>query len=270
MNFKKILIVTLLFLAGCGKPADSEVVPSAEANTEDSKAGPYTVEFGGPELVYEHTMKGYPNNTEGKVEYFITTAEKAKITLVKTELKVTGCSASQVTHQTFWLPDANVSEGQLVMTGMSFQPQQNVKGVLLHSIRGLDGCTEVELLTSLKMEKILKPNPTFPVGQACEGTTGDSCKVQVYCREQDPFSSYVEVEVWKRSWGIELKKFMKYSDGTRNLMVSEMASESVGAFSYSYVGSTANLYFNSTTGVGKLNEKVGGQTYPTDLDCGWL
>ncbi|MEZ0390656.1 MAG: hypothetical protein ACAH59_00470 [Pseudobdellovibrionaceae bacterium] len=272
MKLKRSLILSFFFLAACGKSAESETVPPSGQDKQTTEMGPYTVAFAGPEETYEHTMKGVPVTDEGKVEYFITTNEKSKITLVKTELKVTGCSASQVTHHTFWVPDAEKpTQGQLVLAGLQFEPQPSVKGIFLHVIKGLNGCSEVELSTSLKRSKLTQPNPTFPVGQNCAGQpASDGCKVQVYCREQDPLSNYVEVEVWKQSWGLQIRKYMHRSDGTQSLMLSETGTLSDAPSTTTYWGSSSTLKFGKTSGEGTFSESVNGQTFKTDLDCAWL
>lgn len=270
MRTRILIASALLLLAACSKSPESEIVPSGDGNAAAGDVGPFTVAFQGPEQTYEHSIKGVPKQNEGKVEYFVTTAEKSKVTLVKTQVQVTGCPAAQVTHHTFWVSDvSNMSEGQLILPGQSFEPKVSVKGVLLHVLKGLDGCSEIEVLTSLKRTAMTQPNPGFPVGGACEGTT-DGCMVQVYCREPDIQTNFIEVEIWKRSWGTLVQKYMNPGDGTkRGLMVSETVTPSSTASSLTFLGSSTKLNFSTTTGVGVFTEKFAGQTFQYDLDCAW-
>ncbi len=269
MTLKKALVISLLVLAACKKSGEAEVVASTDSDQQAAgDVGPFTVNFDGSAQTFAHSVKGVPKQGEGKVEYYITVNEKSKVTLVSTEIKVVGCPASQVSYQTFWLPDATKAEGTLVMNGLSFQPTPGLKGSLMHVMHGLDGCSEVQLATSLKREKILKPNPTFPVGQACEGSSASSpCTVQVYCREQDPLSTYHEFEVWSYSWGRQVNHYMKSSDGKRSLMSSSSVTVNAGATSTSYTGSSASLTYDNATGMGRFSERMAGQTFSYDTDC---
>lgn len=148
---KVIFLACLFFLTACSKSNDSEVVQSPVA--EKAEVGPFTVAFSGDNQSYEHNFKININQDEGKVEYFVQTAEAAKIDFIDTKLTVSGCPAAQVIHRTFWIPDASTQEGELTMPGFFFETIANKKGVLLHVLKGLNGCSSVELKTVLKKQK---------------------------------------------------------------------------------------------------------------------
>jgi hypothetical protein len=151
-------MAAILFFAGCGKANEPQVVAPPQDKSSNGDAGPYSVEFLGSDQTYDHSLKGIPRADEGKIEYSILTPEKSRISVLKTELKVYGCPLNQVSYQSYWIPDAQKSsEGQLVFQGLSFEVQPNLAGVLIHVVKGLQGCSEVEFVTSLKRTKILPP-----------------------------------------------------------------------------------------------------------------
>jgi hypothetical protein len=247
-------------MIACSKSSDSGKV--ADPGTNDkAQAGPYVVDFGTTKS-YQHSFKIPINQNEGKVEYFITMPEATDIVLTDTSLTVTGCPASQVIHQTFWLPDSAVASGQYVVIGSSFRTLAGTQGTFLHILKGLDGCTDVNLSTTLTK----KDKPAMK----CKESRDPNCQVQVYCKESDALpTNYIEVEAWKEYGGISLYKFMNHGDGTRSQMsMNSAAFTNDGTQSkYSATSNSTYLRYNNTTRIGLYYESIAGQSFTTDVNC---
>lgn len=259
---KNIFILSaLITLVACSAKVTSEEAPPPQ---EKSSAGPYTVDFNNSSMTYQHSFSLPIDQSAGKVEYYVTTPNIADIEVVHTSLKVTGCSASQVIHQLLWLPDSQKTEGIYLSIGQSFKTRANVQGTFLHSLRGLDGCTQVELSTTLRQ----KPKASLPP-RTCKESNDTTCKVEVYCAEDYPGKKYMEVEVWKESWGTTLRKYSLNDNGSRTLSsMNTVTSSNTGSmWIYSDARGSSTLRFDTSNGKGVFTLQVGGSNFPTDVTC---
>lgn len=150
---KKIILLfgCLIALNACQvKSTSSHPVQPPPPPPEKPSAGPYTVVFDNTNNIYHHSFNLTIDQKEGKVEYLITLPEALKIELFNTQLSVVGCTASQVTHEIYWLPNKNKIEWYYVSIGSTFTAEANAEGTLVHVIKGLDGCQSLTLSTTLK------------------------------------------------------------------------------------------------------------------------
>lgn len=255
-----LLLASGLIIAACSATQSEDVAPPV---AKENSAGPYDVTFDPTTGIFQHNFEMNIAQSEGKVDYYIQTPEEIDVTFVETALKVTGCPASQVTHQTFWLPDSATTSGQYLGVGSVFRTRAGIRGSFMHVLRGLDGCATVNLTT--KLQKRMGSN------MPCKESTDTTCRVQVYCKETDPVRTYVEVEVWKESWGVTLRKFMNSGNGTRSLMatntVVSTSTTTETTYSANSPGDRTYLRFNNQTFAGVYSQDVMGNAYPTDVTC---
>ncbi len=263
---KKLIGLFLFFTLGCGKPTESTV-----ATQEHPEVGPFTVQFAPTDQSYLHHFKVNIDQDEGKVEYYITTAADEKVEIKDIVLKVTGCPANQISHQMFWAPDsAQNNFGYQEYLGDKFQTTAKVKGVFIHSLKNMRGCTAVDLMTKLTKYIYTPPHPEFTVGHPCpEASTSDQCKVKLYCREKNPLTSYYEFEAWKRGNQYTLSHFYNHGDGTRGLLSSNSANESSINNETKYTSSNfkVSLNMNLSTGDGIFTDSSFAPTMTYSVEC---
>ncbi|WP_413291340.1 hypothetical protein [Bdellovibrio sp. HCB337] len=257
-----LVISTGLILAACSASVKTEEV-APPGNNEKANGGPYTVDFSAADSTYKHSFKIPINQAEGKVEYFIKTAEAADIEFVSTQMKVTGCPANQVTHKTFWIPDSQNTVGQYVVPGSTLKTRAGVQGTFMHIVLGLTNCTDVELNTVLKKKKVSN--------MKCKESSDSTCRVQVYCREGNYPTNYVEVEVWQDAWGMSLRKFMNGGDGTRGLMASNSVTVLNNGTDTIYTNNSGSdkvfLKYNNQTFAGLYSQDIMGNTFDSRVTC---
>jgi hypothetical protein len=266
-----LFVFFLGFLGACNKSPDAEVVPDTSVQDQNDAGGPFTANFSAADQTYRHTFKQQIQQDAGAVQYFVTMPEKTKIEFAENTLAVTGCPSSQVKHKTLWIPDAqNMTSGSILFQGLTFETLANTKGIVLHSILGLTGCTAVELKTALRRISppvvVPSPSPTNP----CQGTSGGVCTVKVYCREPDVPDYFKEVEIWKTAVGLSLHQYSSRADGTRNLMTMMDVADNSFATTLQYDSTTstqAQLKVDSSTGLGTFTLTMQGHDYKTDLKC---
>lgn len=155
--FKKIILLlgSLIALNACQvKSSTPQSAQPPPPPPEKPSAGPYIVIFDNTNNTYHHSFNLNIDQKEGKVEYLITQPDAVKIEMFNTQLSVVGCSASQVTHELFWLPNKNKIEWYYVSIGSVFTTEANAEGTLVHVLKGLDGCQSLTLSTTLK--RVLK------------------------------------------------------------------------------------------------------------------
>mgnify|MGYP003407425659 CR=1 FL=1 len=151
--FKKIVLLlgALIALNACQvKNTTPQPVQPPPPPPEKPSAGPYSVVFDKDTNAYHHSFKIDLDQKEGKVEYLLTLPVIAKIELSHTQLSVVGCSASQVTHELFWIPDQQKLSWYYVSIGSTFTTEANTEGKLIHIVKGLEGCQSLTLSTTLK------------------------------------------------------------------------------------------------------------------------
>lgn len=265
--FLIFLITNLMNLLSCGKSDSPEVVaPPNDSDKQDDGTGPFVVTFKAEDQTYTHTLKININQDQGKVEYQITTPEATAIEFTSAELNVVGCPASQVTHKTFWLPDATKTVGSFISPGKTFRTDPTVLGIFRHEILNIGGCSGLTLTTNLKKTKF-ESRPC--VGET--NKTSKTCSTLVYCRESDINENYFEVEIWKDEGSLALSKFMNRGDGTRALMMKTSVREVNDTKSRIYEGISsqkAKLSFDRITGVGGLNYNLpSGHPMSITLTC---
>lgn len=255
-----ILLVSLSLLSACSKGSKTEVVPESVEN-QKSEVGPFNTEFTSADQTYRHNFKTNISQNEGQVEYYVKTLGKEKIQLLESKLTVSGCPASQVSHQTFWIPDSQKpNQGYQLFLNTVFESLPQVKGVVRHVIHGLQGCQAVELSTTLK-KQVAAP----ALGPICQGTTAsNSCRVKIYCKEKDPLTYFYEVEIWDRPTGQTLNQFMNHGDGTRGLMVlATVTPANDGTFlTYSGAGNQLKVHLATSNGIFQS-----AQGNPVELKC---
>lgn len=247
---KAILALGLcMSLAACEEAA--KPVPVEEA-------GPYAVSFSGKDQVYNHTFTLPIKQDEGQVIYNITTPASVEIEFVDFQLQVAGCPRSAVKHTVFWSQDASLpAVGQYLFKGSVFRTRAGMNGIFRHNVYGLGGCTSITLSTQMKV----KPQ----LARACNGTLEPAtCQVMAYCRQAGT-SYYSEVEVWKETRGLVLRKFMNRGDGTRSLHimadVTKLVQGNVTSYNDSY--GDASLRIDGVTRTGLFT----GSTSSDRLDC---
>jgi hypothetical protein len=261
---KNILLIfgLLLTIAACSVETKSEDVVPPSIN-EKSQAGPYTVDFNNSNNNYQHNFKMNIDQNEGKVEYFITTSDAVEIEFVGTSLKVTGCSASQVTHQTYWIPDGKTTTGQYVIPGSTFKTQAATRGTFTHILRDLSGCTLLDLTTTLRKKQTSS--------MKCKESSDSNCHVAIYCKEKDPLKSFIEVEVWEESWGTTLREFRNQGNGTRNLMTMNSVTFSNNGTESTYISKSVSdktfLKYNNQNLLGLYSQAIQGTQVNTDVTC---
>ncbi len=246
------LCMSLMACEDTGKPQD---VPKPDNNTES--VGPYDVTFSGKDQSYTHSFNISPHDDEGAVDYHITTPASVDIQFVDTRLQVAGCPVSSVKHQVYWLQDANQPLVQMLKVGETFRTRAGMKGIFRHFIRGLGGCNSMSLTTNIKV----KPQ----IARTCNGTLEPAtCQVMAYCR-QSGTSYYSEVEVWKETRGLVLRKFMNRGDGTRSLQVmadvAKLVQGNITSYNDSY--GDASLRIDGVTRAGQFT----GVSSSERLDC---
>jgi hypothetical protein len=257
------LTVTLaLALTACSVHTSPEEV-APPANNEKTSAGPYQVAFDATTKTYQHSFEMDINQADGKVEYYVNTPEASEVEFVNTSLKVTGCAAGQVNHQTYWVPDSSTTAAQSIAMGSTFKTRAGVQGTFLHVLRGLTGCSHVSLSTTLKKKQ--------SSSMKCKESSDTNCRVDVYCKEDGIPTNYIEVEVWKESWATTLRKFMNHGDGSRSLMNMNsviLANNSTETTYTSNSGSSVTyLKYNNQTLVGIYSQDVMGTPVTTTLRC---
>jgi hypothetical protein len=256
---KKIILALglCLALAACEETGKPQEVPKP-TDKPSADAGPYTVEFSGKDQSYSHSFNLSIKQDEGQVVYNVLTPASLDIEFTDTRLQVTGCPVSAVKHQVFWSQDANQpTVGQYLTTGAIFRTRAGMNGLFRHIVHGLGGCTSITLSTQLKV----KPQ----VLRACNGSLEPAtCQVMAYCR-QTGASYYSEVEVWKESRGLILRKFMNRGDGTRTLQVMADVTKTVQGNVTSYGDSygDASLRIDGMTRAGLFS----GTSSSERLDC---
>lgn len=153
---KKLKMILCLFafasvLSACNKKPDAapETVPAPVDRTEAS-ASSYRIDFTNSPI-YQHSFKMNIDQAEGKVDYLLTLDEDTVVQVELVKAQVTGCVATQVKHEVFWIPDQRRSQqGQFVTNGSVFQAFAGIEGKLMHTFRGLSGCKSIEVITNLK------------------------------------------------------------------------------------------------------------------------
>lgn len=208
---KKIILALAVCMAlvGCEDP-DAPREADKPTGKPSADAGPYTVQFSGADQSYTHSFNLPIKQEEGQVVYHIATPTSSEIEFVDTRLQVTGCPVGNVKHQIFWSQDASrPTVGEYLTTGTVFRTRAGLNGMFRHLVHGLGGCTSITLTTKLK----IKPQTLRTCKETTEAAT---CQVVAYCRQAGN-SYYTEVEVWKESRGLVLRKFMNVGDGTRSL-----------------------------------------------------
>jgi hypothetical protein len=257
---KAILALGLcLSLAACEEAGQPQEVPKPKpSDNETASAGPYTVNFSGKDQSYTHSFNLSIKQEEGQVAYYIATPSSVEVEFVDTRLQVAGCPVSSVKHQIFWSQDASQpTVGQFITVGATFRTRAGMNGIFRHVVHGLGGCTSISLTTVLKV----KPQ----LARACNGTLEPAtCQVMAYCR-QSGTSYYSEVEVWKETRGLVLRKFMNRGDGTRSLHimadVTKLVQGNVTSYNDSY--GDASLRIDGVTRSGLFT----GSTSSDRLDC---
>ena len=255
-------LVLMFFLTACSATSnDGGQVPPQTAN---STTGPFVVEFSADAKTYQHNMTVTIDDTAGGVQYLLTTAAAEDVVFISTDLKVTGCAPSQVKHNVFWLPTGDPSYAIPLSPGSTFRTRAGIQGIFLHSLAGLDGCASVNLTTILKLkEKTVTPAPK------CKESSEASCQVQVACVDSKGSDRYVEVEVWKESWGTTLRKFTLASNGTRTLaaMNSVTGTQSGSIWNFKTDRDLTSLRLDTVAKTGLYNLAAAGQVFPTELFC---
>ena len=266
MKYLLLTLITLVFYSCSAKKTDLTDAPTAGNNeTSTNTMGPFTVSFDAAESKYENTFRIPIQQNEGKVEYNIFTDRSENVVLEYSNIAVTGCDASLVKQQIFWLADEKQTLGQIIKNQSQFKTQIKTKGKIVYSIYHLNGCSEIELKIRLK-----KLPHIGNAGKACEGSTNlQDCRVDVYCKENYS-SNFIEVEVWNRAGQRSVQKFMNHGDGSRSLMSMFTANFSNVANSTIYTSTNSSrtfLKYDNSSLVGFYSENILGNDYTNDLQC---
>lgn len=252
-----------LSLIACEDPSgEREAAKPGTEHSEKTGAGPYQVVFSGADQSYQHSFSFPIRQEEGKVEYYVQTPSSIEVEFLETRLTVSGCAASNVKHQIFWMPDVRISNMVYYLKeGESFRTQSGVRGSFVHLIRGLGGCTDINLTTKMRMKPAI-------VRPCKESNSPGACKVLAYCRANYP-TNFTEAEIWQEPHGMSLRKYMNFGDGNRRLMASSSVSMMAqgNVMTYSNSSGDISLSIQEVTRVGTLVITTFGQPSTERLDC---
>lgn len=258
--------ILAVIVASCSAKVESpQSFPEGNAPQGESQ-GPFTIAFD-TNNSYSHFLKININQTEGKVEYKINTSSRFDLIVDEVSSAVTGCDATTVKHDVFWLPDeSSTAQGQMLKVNSKFMTGRKTTGVLVHSFKNLQTCTGIEIKTRLRKE--IKPTK---IGQICEGFGSvDQCKLASYCKEKFVGAPFYEFEIWNQQGILSAKKYLVRSDGTRGLMSLYTVNFNDTTAQASF-DSTANnnfsLKINNISYDGLATEIVNGQNYSLSLAC---
>ena len=270
---KKLMLLQLtlgiLFtftLACTAKVETPQTVSGGVNNPQSEDVGPFDIKFDANSS-FAHTLKINIKQDDGFVEYKINPGQRWDLVVEENQSLVTGCDASSVKHDVYWLPDeTNKTIFQVLKPNSKFYTGRKTPGVIIQSFKGLQNCTSIELKTIIRKES----NAT-KLGQVCEGFSSvDQCKLTSYCKEKNVSQLYFEIEVWNQQGLQTAKKFLVRNDGTRNLMSSYTVSFS-DSLAQAIFASTADNSFslkvNNINYDGIATEKINSQTYTLNLAC---
>lgn len=255
-----------LTVACTAKVETPQAVSGVDNNPQSEDVGPFEIKFDANNT-YTHNMKINIKQDEGFIEYKINPGQRWDLAVEENQSLVTGCDASMVKHDVFWLPDeSNKTIFQILKPNAKFFTGRKTQGVIIQSFKGLTNCSGIEIKTKLKKE--IKPTK---VGQVCEGFSSvDQCKIMSYCKEKNVSSLYYEIEVWNQQGVLTAKKFLVRNDGTRGLMSfysSNFVDSIVQASFVSTADNSFSLKINNINYDGTSAEKINGQTYTLNLAC---
>jgi hypothetical protein len=144
LKVKELAAMTALILlvSACAKKSEAPLQPVPPEQKENTNVGPFTMEFSNSGA-YNSQFEIDIAQNEGKVEYYTLVNERGVLSVKDFQLSVASCPATQPQLELWWLPDSSVRQAFIALKGLSLTVAPGKKGLLMVSLRELQGCTRV-------------------------------------------------------------------------------------------------------------------------------
>lgn len=152
-----ISLITLLSFAGCANKSEEVAMQPV---VEKEGIGPFSVEFAS-DSTFQKAVSAPISQAEGKIEFFSFADLPSQIVVKDIKLSITGCDASQVQFNLFWIPnlDQAPTKGYEVRKSSRIEVKEKVKSSLVASFKNLQNCTHIDF--NLALYRIPLPLATY-------------------------------------------------------------------------------------------------------------